>query len=100
MVTDQNDTLVRAALAPARALEPSEEEVARVIARMRPAAKRSTGPHLPVDWRGLAAPGLAALALLATGLYSVPVTRAALEDAGGNVGGVFSGWLGGDSADA
>lgn len=100
MVADQDDTLIRAALAPARALEPSEDEIARVIARVRPTPKRSMGLRLAVDWRRLAAPGLTALALLAAGLYSVPVTRAALEDAGGTVGGVFSGWLGGDSAEA
>jgi hypothetical protein len=33
-------------------------------------------------------------------LYSVPPTRAAIEGAGESVGGVFSGWLGGDSAEA
>jgi len=46
------------------------------------------------------ATGLAALLLVATGLWSVPSTRAALEDAGASVGGAFSGWLGGDAADA
>jgi hypothetical protein len=100
MVTNQDDTLIRAALAPARALEPSEDEIARVIVRVRPTTKRSAGLRLAVDWRRLAAPGLTALALLAAGLCSVPVTRAALEDARGTVGGVFSGWLGGDSAEA
>ena len=48
----------------------------------------------------VALPALAALAVLTTALYSVPLTRAALEEAGGSVGGVFSGWLGGDSAEA
>ena len=48
----------------------------------------------------LALQALAALVLLGTALYSVPVTRAALEDAGASVGGAFSGWLGGDSAEA
>jgi hypothetical protein len=43
---------------------------------------------------------LAALALLGVALYSVPVTRAAIEETGESVGGVFSGWLGGDSAEA
>jgi hypothetical protein len=44
----------------------------------------------------LALQALAALALLGAALYSVPSTRAAIE----SVGGVFSGWLGGDSAEA
>jgi len=43
---------------------------------------------------------LAALAILGATLYSVPPTRAAIEDAGESVGGVFSGWLGGDHAEA
>lgn len=100
MVPDQDDILIRAVLAPARTLEPSEDEIARVIAGVRPPTRRSARLRPAVDWRRLAASGLAALALVAVGLYSVPVTRAALEDAGGTVGGVFSGWLGGDSADA
>lgn len=48
----------------------------------------------------LALQALAALALLGAALYSVPVTRAAIEGAGESVSGVFSGWLGGDSAEA
>jgi hypothetical protein len=48
----------------------------------------------------LALQALAALALLGAALYSVPPTRAAIEGAGESVGGVFSGWLGGDSAEA
>ncbi len=100
MVPDKDEILMRALLAPARALEPSEEEVASVLARVRPASggsgasRRSSGRHRPL------AAALAALLLVAAGLWSVPVTRAALEGAGAGVGGVFSGWLGGDSADA
>ncbi|HEY8810669.1 MAG TPA: hypothetical protein VIM28_11690 [Solirubrobacterales bacterium] len=48
----------------------------------------------------LALQALAALALLGAALYSVPPTRAAMEGAGESVGGVFSDWLGGDSAQA
>jgi hypothetical protein len=48
----------------------------------------------------LALQALAALALLGATLYSVPPTRAAIEGAGESVGGVFSGWLGGDHAEA
>jgi hypothetical protein len=43
---------------------------------------------------------LVALAILGAALYSVPSTRAAIEGARESVGGVFSGWLGGDSAEA
>jgi hypothetical protein len=48
----------------------------------------------------LALQALAALAILGVALYSVPSTRAAIEGAGESVGGVFSGWLGGNSAEA
>jgi hypothetical protein len=51
-------------------------------------------------WRRVVAIGSAALLLLGGAIYSVPVTRAALEDAAGGVEGVFSGWLTGDSAEA
>jgi hypothetical protein len=48
----------------------------------------------------LALQALAALALLGAALYSVPATRAAIDATGESVGGVFSGWLGGDHAEA
>jgi hypothetical protein len=48
----------------------------------------------------LALQALAALVLLGAALSSVPPTRAAIAGAGESVGGVFSGWLGGDSAEA
>jgi hypothetical protein len=48
----------------------------------------------------LALQALAALVVLGGTLYSVPPTRAAIEGAGESVGGVFSGWLGGDHAEA
>jgi hypothetical protein len=48
----------------------------------------------------LALQALAALVLLGAALYSVPPTRAAIEGAKESVGGVFSGWLGGDHAEA
>ena len=96
-----DESLLRAAFAPARQIEPSEAEVASVLARLRPATphsakRRRSGAG---QWR-LALPGIAALALLLAGLYAVPSTRAAIEDATDSVAGSFSGWLGGDSADA
>lgn len=48
----------------------------------------------------LALQTFAALLLLGAALYSVPPTRAAMEGAGESVGGVFSGWLGGDHTEA
>lgn len=100
MAPDPDDTLMRALLAPARALEPSEEEIANVLGRVKPASRRS-GASRPVfgRLRPLAA-GFGALLLVAAAIWSVPTTRAALEDAGESVGGAFSGWLGGDGADA
>jgi hypothetical protein len=93
--------LLRAALAPARTLEPSETEVANVLARLEAETPRGARrPRRETGWRRLALPAFAALALLLAGFYAVPGTRAAIEDAAGNVAGSFSSWLGGDSANA
>lgn len=110
MIPDQNEPLMRALLAPARALEPSEGEVASVLARVesgtrRDAAARAATRHRAayrpaLAWRRPLVVGLAALCLVAAGLWSVPATRAALESAGSGVGDAFSGWVGGDSAEA
>jgi hypothetical protein len=100
MVPDPDDILMRALLAPARALEPSEEEIANVLATVRPSGRRSGASRPPSARLTTPATGLAALLLVAVGLWSVPTTRAALEGAGESVGGAFSGWLGGDAADA
>lgn len=100
MIPDQNEPLMRALLAPARALEPSEAEIASVLARVSPGARRRATSRPAGDWRRPLIAGLAALCLVAAGLWSVPATRAALEDAGSGVGGTFSGWLGGESSDA
>lgn len=97
--TDEN--LLRAALAPARSLEPSEAEVANVLARLESGASRKARrPRRKEDWRRLVLPALASLSLLLAGLYAVPGTRAAIEGAANSVAGSFSGWLGGDSARA
>jgi hypothetical protein len=96
-----DERLLRAALAPARTLEPSEAEVAAVLARLEPGPPREARrPRPRAGWRRLALSALAALALLLAGFYAVPGTRAAIEDATDGVAGSFSGWLGGDSADA
>lgn len=101
MIPDSDDALMRALLAPARVLEPSDEEVASVLVRARPASRRCGASHRAFGRRRpLVAAGLAALLLVAAGLWSVPATRAAIEGTGATVGSVFSGWLGGESAEA
>jgi hypothetical protein len=100
MVPDPDDILMRALLAPARALEPSEEEIANVLARVRPSSRGSGASRRASGRLRTPAVGLAALLLVAAAIWSVPTTRAALEGAGETVGGAFSGWLGGDAADA
>jgi len=96
-----DEGLLEAAFSPARALEPSEAEVASVLARLRPETRRGAGrARREAAWRRLALPAVAALALLFAGFYAVPLTRAAFEDAAGSVAGSFSAWLGGDPAEA
>jgi hypothetical protein len=100
MLSHDDEAFVRAAFAPVRDMEPDEDLVAGVVARVsrrkKPLRRFALAPARP----RFALQALATLALLGATLYSVPVTRAAIEDAGGNVGGVFAGWLGGESADA
>lgn len=88
-MTDSWDHAVRTVLAPAHELEPTEEEVQRVLELdRRRRARRRTRVHR------LAAAACAA-AILGAGAYAVPVTRAAMDD-------VFSSiapWAGGDDDD-
>jgi hypothetical protein len=94
MSTIRDDNLIRAAFASARTLEPSEAEIARVVARAAPSARRSALVRAGNRWPRLAALALAVLALAAGGSYAVPTTRAAIDD----VAGTFAGWLRGDDA--
>lgn len=100
MHSHDDEALARAAFAPVGNIEPDEDLVARVVARVSrgktPSRRFALAPARP----RFALQALAALALLGVALYSVPTTRAAIQDAGGSVGGVFASWLGGDSADA
>jgi hypothetical protein len=100
MLSHHDEALARAAFAPVRDIEPDEDLVARVVARVGRRKKASPRFALAPARPRLALQALAALALLGTVLYSVPVTRAAIEGTGESVGGVFSGWLGGDHAEA
>jgi hypothetical protein len=88
MSTDRPDTLLNQAFAPARALEPTDAEVARVVSRARGPARNP---------RRLVPAALAALALLLAGGYvGVAPVRAAIDD----VASTFGSWLGGDPAAA
>jgi hypothetical protein len=87
------ETAVRAAFAPARALEPTDAELARVLTRVGAGRRARTAR----SWRRAAFVVAATLVVLAGGGYAaVPPLRAAIDD----VTGTFSGWLGGNSADA
>jgi hypothetical protein len=100
MVPDPDDILMRALLAPARALEPSEEEIASVLARARASSRRPGASRRASGRFRPPAAALASMVLVAAAIWSVPATRAALEGAGESVGGAFSGWFGGNAADA
>lgn len=96
-----DEGLLRTAFSPARVLEPSEAEVASVLARLQSEPLRSPKrSRQRASRRRLALPTIAALALLFASFYAVPLTRAAFEDAAGSVASSFSAWLGGDSAEA
>jgi len=99
MSDSHEERLLRAVFAPARPLEPSAAEVARVVSRTQSASGMSW-PRRPAQWRQLVAPGLAALVLLAGGMYAVPVTRAAIDEVAGTVAEVFGGYSRGEVEDA
>jgi hypothetical protein len=100
MLSDHDEALARAAFAPVRDIEPDEDLVARVVAQVGRRKNASPRFALAPARPRLALQALAALVVLGVALYSVPATRAAIEGTGESVGGVFSGWLGGDSAEA
>jgi hypothetical protein len=100
MLSDHDEAFFRAAFAPVRDIEPDEDVLAGVVARAGRGNKASPRLVLVLVRPRLALQALAALVLLGAALYSVPPTRAAIEGAGESVGGVFSGWLGGDHAEA
>jgi hypothetical protein len=101
-MSDRRQEMLRSAFAPARLLEPREAEVARVLARLggapRGASGRARRARLAHPWARVALPALAVLLLLAGGLYAVPGTRAALEDAATTVAETFGAYSQGDSA--
>jgi hypothetical protein len=100
MLSDHDEAFARAAFAAVRDIEPDEDLVARVVARASRRKRASRRFALASARPRLALQALAAMALLGAAVYSVPATRAAIDATGESVGGVFSGWLGGDSAEA
>jgi hypothetical protein len=84
-----DELVMRAAFAPVRELEPTAAEVAAVVRRALQPERRRRGAR--PAWR----PVLVVLLVLAAAAYSVPATRAAIEDLVGS----FADWAGGqDSA--
>jgi hypothetical protein len=88
-MTEFDDTTLRAALMPARRLEATDAEVARVLERAcrgRPAGRGGSRMVAVV----------AAAVLLAGGAYAVPATNAAI----GDIAGSFAEWVGGSDSGA
>lgn len=92
-MNEDQQALLRAAFAPARALEPSDALVAEALNRVLPPAGRR--PRPAAFLRRALVPALAALTILAAGVWAVPATRAALRDAADEIADVFGGWTGG-----
>lgn len=98
----QDDSLIRAAFAAARSLEPTEAEIAHVLSRASTPARhgRPSAPRRRAAWpawRRLVLAGIAVLVLLTGAGYAVaPPVRAAIDD----VTGSFRGWLGGEPSAA
>ena len=87
-----NETTIRAAFAPARELEPTDAEVARVLACARRGGRRRAGA-----WTRPVAIGFVTLLLLLGGGYAAaPPIRAAVD----GVTGTLSDWLGGSNGGA
>lgn len=84
--TDPWARALRTAMSPARTLEPTDLEVQAAIAAARPQTtpRRQLVPRLAV--------ATIAAAVLGSGIYAVPATRAAV----GDVYGTLSGWVSGD----
>jgi hypothetical protein len=96
MSTARDETLFRDAFAAARDLEPTDAEVAEVLARAL--GRRRWRPKLPptTAWRRIALPALTVVALATSGYVAVPPLRAALDD----VAGTFADYLAGDESQA
>jgi hypothetical protein len=96
MSTAPDDTLMRAAFAAVRDLEPTDAEVAEVLARAGDRRRRRAKLPPTTAWRRIALPALTVIALVISGYVAVPPLRAALDDAAGT----FADYLAGDDAQA
>jgi hypothetical protein len=96
MSTAPDETLIRAAFAAVRDLEPTDAEVAEVLARA--GGRRPWRIKLPptTAWRRIALPALTVIALATSGYVAVPPLRAALDDAAGT----FADYVAGDDSQA
>jgi hypothetical protein len=91
MSPTRDEILLRRSFAAVRRLEPTDAEVAAVLARAAgrpPAFARPAGR----DRARFLVPALAALLLLLGASYAVPPTRAAIDAAAAGVSGIFDGW--------
>lgn len=88
--TDPWARALRTAMSPARDLEPTDAEVQRALAAgdARPAPRHRLVPRLAI--------AAVAAAILGSGLYAVPATRAAVDD----LYGTLSEWVSGDGSSA
>lgn len=89
-MTDRWERTLRSVLAPVRELEPTEDEVRRVLAIDSARRRRRLRPPL---WRAVLAAG--AVLIVGSGVaYAVPVTRGVIDD----VYGAVASWVGGGAA--
>jgi hypothetical protein len=96
MSTIPDETLIRATFVAARDLEPTDDEVAEVLARVNDRRWRPI-PHPAMNgWRRLALPALTVVALATSGYAAVPPLRAAVDDAAGT----FADFLASDDSQA
>jgi hypothetical protein len=96
-MTSFGDGFPREAFEPARSLEPTDAEVARVVARVVGPRSRGARRRRPLAGRRLVLACVILLLLLGAGGYAAaPPIRAAIDD----VAGTFGGWLGGNDAAA
>jgi hypothetical protein len=86
MTTPLDETVIRAAFAAVRDLEPTDAEVAEVLARAGGRRRWRTKLATTTAWRRIALPALTVVALATSGYVAVPPLRAAIEDAASTFG--------------
>jgi hypothetical protein len=96
MSTAPDEMLIRAAFTAVRDLEPTEAEVAEVLARAGGRRRRRIKLSPTAASRRIALPALAVVALATSGFVAMPRLRAALNDAAGT----FADYVAGDDSRA